>query len=250
MTPDTLAQQVAVHRAHVIADDEALAVVQRIAPRLARESAERDAQRRLPFAELSASGLLGIYLESEAHAKHVQDYGTRLTSTSDGDFVLNGVKHYSTGVLFAHWIGPQIHGATAQVLHAAIDAGIAAGELAVRLRSAEAVLAAAARSIDAARADLNDDTDATRVPTPSGRQSVGDLAHRWGTGPARLTPDLTRPQGARRSDPRAATRAPAGCRCPTPSDLRRRRGGRLRARSHRRLAGVQGCVYWVAQVFP
>jgi SsuE family FMN reductase len=313
-TPNTPTHQVAAHRAHVIADDdEALAAVQRIAPRLARESAERDAQRRLPFAELaalSASGLLGItvprehggaqvrtatlvevfrqlavadpniaqipqshvvYLEvlrvqgtsaqqelfftealagrrfgnaqSEAHTKHVQDYRTRLTSTSDGGFVLNGVKRYSTGALFAHWIGvlghddhnqlqvayipadtsgvtiiddwdgmgqrttangtvrldavpvpaeyivphhltftgPQIHRATAQVLHAAIDAGIAAaalgegvefvrtrtrswfeagvtagaestaddplliqraGELAVRLRSAEAVLAA------------------------------------------------------------------------------------------------------------
>jgi alkylation response protein AidB-like acyl-CoA dehydrogenase len=261
-TPNTPAHQVAAHRAHVIADDdEALAAVQRIAPRLARESAERDAQRRLPFAELaalSASGLLGItvprehggaqvrtatlvevfrqlavadpniaqipqshvvYLEvlrvqgtsaqqelfftealagrrfgnaqSEAHTKHVQDYRTRLISTSDGGFVLTGVKRYSTGVLFAHWIrvlahddhnqlqvayipadtsgvtitddwdgmgqrttasgtvrldavpvpaeyivphhltftGPQIHRATAQVLHAAIDAGIAAAAL-------------------------------------------------------------------------------------------------------------------------
>jgi alkylation response protein AidB-like acyl-CoA dehydrogenase len=160
-TPDTLAQQVAVHRAHVIADDEALAVVQRIAP--------------------------------------------RLTSTSDGDFVLNGVKHYSTGALFTHWIGvlarndhdqPQVEFVRirsrpwfeAPVDSAAEDLLLIqrAGELAVRLRSAEAALAAAARSIDAARADLNDDTGATRVPTPCTTRCAGSCstsAASWCTAP-------------------------------------------------------------------
>ncbi|MFJ4920680.1 SfnB family sulfur acquisition oxidoreductase [Streptomyces sp. NPDC088725] len=91
--------------------------------------------------------------------------------------------------------GPQLHGAVAQLLHAAIDAGIASaalaeaaefvrtksrpwfesgyetaaedpllvqrfGELGVRVRAADALLAAAADAVDAARASLTDDTAA------------------------------------------------------------------------------------------
>ncbi|WP_327673755.1 MULTISPECIES: SfnB family sulfur acquisition oxidoreductase [unclassified Streptomyces] len=198
--------------------------------------------------------------QSEAGTQHVQDIRTRLARLSDGAYVLDGVKHYSTGALFAHWIpvlaradddtlhvayvprdapgltvvddwdgmgqrttasgtvrlesvpvpadrvvphhltfqGPQLHGSVAQLLHAAIDAGIASGalgeavefvrtksrpwfesvdeghataaddplliqrfgELAIRVRASDALLAAAARSVDAARADLTDDTAA------------------------------------------------------------------------------------------
>ncbi|OAH09711.1 SfnB family sulfur acquisition oxidoreductase [Streptomyces jeddahensis] len=316
--------------AKVIADDaEALAVAAELAAHFRKNAAERDAQRRLPHAELdrlSASGLLAVtvpaefggadvrqetlaeifrllasadasiaqipqshfvYLnvlrrqgtsrqqefffrevlsgkrfgnaQSEAGTKHVQDIRTRLEPGPDGNgsYVLTGVKHYSTGALFADWIpvlaraeddnlhvayvprdapgvtvvddwdgmgqrttasgtvrldavhvpadrvvphhltfqGPQLHGAVAQLLHAAIDAGIASGalteavefvrtksrpwfesgfetaaedplliqrfgELAIQVRAAEALLAAAARSVDAARADLTDDTAA------------------------------------------------------------------------------------------
>jgi SfnB family sulfur acquisition oxidoreductase len=91
--------------------------------------------------------------------------------------------------------GPQLHGAFAQLLHAAIDVGIAGGalaeavafvrastrpwfeagvekaaddplliqrfgELAIELRAAEALLSEAARQVDAARADLTDATAA------------------------------------------------------------------------------------------
>ncbi|MFE9356153.1 SfnB family sulfur acquisition oxidoreductase [Streptomyces olivaceoviridis] len=198
--------------------------------------------------------------QSEAGTTHVQDIRTRLVGRPDGSYVLDGVKHYATGALFADWIpvlaraedetlhvayvphdaagltvvddwdgmgqrttasgsvrlesvpvpadrvvphhltfrGPQLHGAVAQLLHAAIDAGIAAGaldeaaefvrtksrpwfesvdeghetaaedplliqrfgELAIRVRAADALLAAAARSVDAGRADLTDDSAA------------------------------------------------------------------------------------------
>ncbi|WP_407548699.1 SfnB family sulfur acquisition oxidoreductase [Streptomyces sp. Pv4-95] len=91
--------------------------------------------------------------------------------------------------------GPQLHGAVAQLLHAAIDVGIASGalaeavafvrsksrpwfesgfetaaedplliqrfgELAVRVRAAEALLAEAARTVDTAEAALTDDSAA------------------------------------------------------------------------------------------
>ncbi|MEV6881345.1 SfnB family sulfur acquisition oxidoreductase [Streptomyces sp. NPDC051135] len=191
--------------------------------------------------------------QSEAGTKHVQDIRTRLAPRPDGSYVLDGVKHYSTGALFAHWIpvlaravddtlhvayvprdapgltvlddwdgmgqrttasgtvrlesvpvpadrvvphhltfqGPQLHGTVAQLLHAAIDAGIASGALAeaadfvrtksrpwfesgfetaaedpllvqrfgeldLRVRAAQALLREAARTVDAARDDLTD----------------------------------------------------------------------------------------------
>ncbi|KQX63957.1 SfnB family sulfur acquisition oxidoreductase [Streptomyces sp. Root1310] len=215
-----------------------------------------EGQRKFFFAELLSGRRLGN-AQSEAGGKHVQDIRTRLESRPDGSYVLTGVKHYSTGALFADWIpvlaradddrlhvayvpsdapgltvlddwdglgqrttasgtvrldgvpvpgdrvlphhltfeGPQLHGATAQLLHSAIDAGIAAGalaeaaefvrtksrpwfesgvetaaedplliqrfgELALEVRASEALLREAARSVDAARADLTDDTAA------------------------------------------------------------------------------------------
>ncbi|MER6223091.1 SfnB family sulfur acquisition oxidoreductase [Streptomyces sp900105755] len=310
--------------AHVIADDtEALAVAAALADAFRAGAAERDAERRLPRAELdrlSASGLLAVTVpaehggadvdaltlaeifrllgsadgslaqipqshfvyvnvirrqgteeqrkfffaellggrrfgnaQSEAGTKHVQDIRTRLERQGDGTYLLTGVKHYSTGALFADWIpvlarteddnlhvayvprdapgltvvddwdgmgqrttasgtvrldgvavpadrvlphhltflGPQLHGAVAQLLHAAIDVGIAGGalaeaaefvrtksrpwfesgvesaaedplliqrfgELAVQVRASEALLREAARAVDTAGADLTD----------------------------------------------------------------------------------------------
>ncbi|WP_399137833.1 SfnB family sulfur acquisition oxidoreductase [Streptomyces sp. NBUA17] len=314
--------------AHVIADDaEALAVAAALADEFRPGASARDAERRLPRAELdrlSASGLLAVTVpadhggadvrattlaevfrllasadgslaqipqshfayvnvirrqgteeqrtfffaellagrrfgnaQSEAGTKHVQDIRTRLTRRPDGSYALDGVKHYSTGALFADWIpvlarteddnlhvayvprdapgvtvtddwdglgqrttasgtvrlvdvavpadrvlphhltfrGPQLHGAVAQLLHAAIDAGIAAGalaeaaefvrtksrpwfesgaetavedpllvqrfgELALAVRASEALLSEAARTVDAASAGLTDDSAA------------------------------------------------------------------------------------------
>ncbi|MGW5120284.1 SfnB family sulfur acquisition oxidoreductase [Streptomyces noursei] len=207
-------------------------------------------------AELLAGRRLGN-AQSEAGTRHVQDLRTRLTPLPDGSFLLNGVKNYCTGALFADWIpvlaraeddrlhvayvpsgapgvtvvddwdglgqrttasgtvrlvdvvvpadrvlphhltfeGPQLHGAVAQLLHAAIDTGIAQGalaeaagfvrtksrpwfesgletaaedplliqrfgELAVQAKAAQALLREAARTVDTARADLTDDTAA------------------------------------------------------------------------------------------
>ncbi|MFF6824475.1 SfnB family sulfur acquisition oxidoreductase [Streptomyces longwoodensis] len=213
-------------------------------------------QRTFFFAEVLAGRRLGN-AQSEAGTQHVQDIRTRLTPRPDGSYRLDGVKHYSTGALFADWIpvlaradddelhvayvprdapgltvvddwdgmgqrttasgtvrlegvevpadrvlphhltfrGPQLHGAVAQLLHAAIDAGIASGalaeaaafvrtrsrpwfesgadtavedplliqrfgELALRVRASEALLKEAARAVDAARAGLTDDSAA------------------------------------------------------------------------------------------
>ncbi|MFD9493315.1 SfnB family sulfur acquisition oxidoreductase [Streptomyces sp. NPDC060005] len=310
--------------AHVIADDaEALAVAAGLAEAFRTEAPLRDAERRLPYAELeqlSASGLLGVTVpadhggadvrqetlaevfrllasadaslaqipqnhfvyvnvlrrqgtteqrkfffgevlegrrfgnaQSEAGTRHVQDIRTRLLPLPDGSHELTGVKHYSTGALFADWIpvlaraeddnlyvayvprdadgltvvddwdgmgqrttasgtvrldavtvpadrvvphhltfqGPQLHGAVAQLLHAAIDAGIAGGALAeaaefvrtksrpwfesgvdtaaedplliqrfgeldLQVRASVALLGVAARAVDAARDELSD----------------------------------------------------------------------------------------------
>jgi SfnB family sulfur acquisition oxidoreductase len=215
-----------------------------------------DEQRRFFYAEVLAGKRFGN-AQSEAGSRTVQEIQTRLTSTVDGSFVLQGTKAYSTGALLAHWIPvlakddrdrlqvayvphnapgvtvvddwsgmgqritasgtvvldqvrvpadrvvphhqtfdrPQLHGALAQALHAAIDVGIAGGaladaaefvrtrsrpwgeagvqsaaddpltiqrfgELAIRLRAAEALLDEAGTAIDAARADLNADSAA------------------------------------------------------------------------------------------
>ncbi|MFD8283429.1 SfnB family sulfur acquisition oxidoreductase [Streptomyces solisilvae] len=214
------------------------------------------AQQAFFFGEVLAGKRFGN-AQSEAGTKHIQDIRTRLTPAAAGSYTLTGVKHYSTGALFADWIpvlaraenddlhvayvprdapgltveddwdgmgqrttasgtvkldavpvpadrvvphhltfrGPQLHGAIAQLLHAAIDAGIASGalaeavtfvraksrpwfesgfetatedplliqrfgELALQVRGAEALLSAAARSVDTARGQLDDDTAA------------------------------------------------------------------------------------------
>ncbi|MFF4990983.1 SfnB family sulfur acquisition oxidoreductase [Streptosporangium saharense] len=211
------------------------------------------AQREFFFAEVLAGRRFGN-AQSEAGTKHVQDIRTRLVPEPDGSFLLSGVKHYSTGALFAHWIpvlaraeddtlhvayvprdahgltvvddwdgmgqrttasgtvkldrvgvpadrivphhltfqGPQLHGAVAQLLHTAIDVGIAAaalaeaaefvrtrsrpwfesgyesatedplliqrfGELGIQLRASEALLTTAARTVDLAAAGLTDE---------------------------------------------------------------------------------------------
>ncbi|MEV6765504.1 SfnB family sulfur acquisition oxidoreductase [Streptomyces sp. NPDC051105] len=213
-------------------------------------------QRKFFFAELLTGGRLGN-AQSEAGTKHVQDIRTRLERTTDGSYVLRGIKHYSTGALFADWIpvlaraedgnlhvayvprdapgltvvddwdgmgqrttasgtvrldgvpvpadrvlphhltfqGPQLHGAVAQLLHAAIDVGIAGaalaeaaefvrtksrpwfesgaetatedplliqrfGELALQVRTSEALLREGARAVDAAGARLTDESAA------------------------------------------------------------------------------------------
>lgn len=213
-------------------------------------------QRKFFFAELLSGARFGN-AQSEAGTKHVQDIRTRLRLRPDGSYDLTGVKHYSTGALFAHWIpvlarteddalhvayvprdapglsvvddwdglgqrttasgtvrleavrvpvdrvlphhltfqGPQLHGAVAQLLHAAIDTGIAAGalaeaadfvrtksrpwfesgvetaaedplliqrfgELAIRVRAAEALLGNAGRAVDTSAADLTDESAA------------------------------------------------------------------------------------------
>ncbi|MFE1930812.1 SfnB family sulfur acquisition oxidoreductase [Streptomyces sp. NPDC059474] len=214
------------------------------------------AQQAFFFGEVLAGKRFGN-AQSEAGTRHLQDIRTRLAPAADGSYTLTGVKHYSTGALFADWIpvlaraaddelhvayvprdapgltvvddwdgmgqrttasgtvrlaavpvpadrvvphhltfrGPQLHGSSAQLLHAAIDAGIASGalaeavtfvrtksrpwfesgfetaaedplliqrfgELALQVRGAEALLSAAARAVDAARGHLDEDTAA------------------------------------------------------------------------------------------
>ncbi|MGW5443297.1 SfnB family sulfur acquisition oxidoreductase [Streptomyces asiaticus] len=214
------------------------------------------AQQAFFFGEVLAGKRFGN-AQSEAGTRHIQDIRTRLAPAVDGSYTLTGVKHYSTGALFADWIpvlaraenddlhvayvprdasgltvvddwdgmgqrttasgtvrleavpvpadrvvphhltflGPQLHGAVAQLLHAAIDAGIASGalaeavafvrtksrpwfesgfetaaedplliqrfgELALQVRGAEALLSAAARAVDTARGHLDEDTAA------------------------------------------------------------------------------------------
>ncbi|MFF7446320.1 MULTISPECIES: SfnB family sulfur acquisition oxidoreductase [unclassified Streptomyces] len=213
-------------------------------------------QRKFFFGELLAGRRFGN-AQSEAGTRHVQDIRTRLTPRPDGSYVLDGVKHYATGALFAHWIpvlaraehdrlhvayvprdapgvtvvddwdglgqrttasgtvrlervevpadrvlphhltfeGPQLHGAVAQLLHAAIDTGIAGaalaeaaefvrtksrpwfesgvetaaedplliqrfGELALQVRASRALLREAADAVQAAQDDLTDDSAA------------------------------------------------------------------------------------------
>ncbi|WP_215452242.1 SfnB family sulfur acquisition oxidoreductase [Streptomyces sp. ATCC 21386] len=213
-------------------------------------------QREFFFGELLAGRRFGN-AQSEAGTRHVQDIRTRLEPRLDGSYLLDGVKHYATGALFADWIpvlaraeedalhvafvprdapgvtviddwdglgqrttasgtvrlervrvpgdrvlphhltfeGPQLHGASAQLLHAAIDAGIAAGalaeaaefvrtksrpwfesgvetaaadplliqrfgELALQVRASEALLREAARAVDRAGDALTDDSAA------------------------------------------------------------------------------------------
>ncbi|MFI9169574.1 SfnB family sulfur acquisition oxidoreductase [Streptomyces lincolnensis] len=118
-------------------------------------------------------------------------------TTASGTVRLDGVHVPADRVLPHHltFQGPQLHGAIAQLLHAAIDTGIAGGalaeaaefvrtrsrpwfesgaetaaedplliqrfgELALQVRASEALLREAARRVDAARADLTEESAA------------------------------------------------------------------------------------------
>lgn len=118
-------------------------------------------------------------------------------TTASGTVRLDAVAVPADRVVPHHltFEGPQLHGAVAQLLHAAIDVGIAGGalaeavefvrtksrpwfesgfdradedplliqrfgELAIQLRAAEALLSAAGQAVDAAGADLTDDSAA------------------------------------------------------------------------------------------
>jgi hypothetical protein len=59
-------------------------------------------QQRFFFGEILAGKRLGN-AQSEAGTKHVQDIRTRLTPVPGG-YLLDGLKNYSTGALFAHWV--------------------------------------------------------------------------------------------------------------------------------------------------
>ncbi|MCX5401817.1 SfnB family sulfur acquisition oxidoreductase [Streptomyces sp. NBC_00102] len=135
---------------------------------------------------------------SAAGVTVVDDWdGMGQRTTASGSVRLDGVRVPADRVVPHHltFRGPQLHGAVAQLLHAAIDAGIAAGaleeaaafvrtksrpwfesgvekasedplliqrfgELSLRVRSSDALLAEAARAVDRAEADLTDDSAA------------------------------------------------------------------------------------------
>ncbi|MBI0295069.1 SfnB family sulfur acquisition oxidoreductase [Streptomyces sp. PRKS01-29] len=235
-------------------------------------------QQAFFFGEVLAGRRFGN-AQSEAGTKHIQDIRTRLEPRPDGSYELTGVKHYSTGALFADWIpvlargadeelyvayvpreapgvsvvddwdgmgqrttasgtvrlegvhvptdrvvphhltfhGPQLHGAVAQLLHSAIDAGIASGalaeavafvrtksrpwfesgfetaaedplliqrfgELAIQVRAAEALLSAAARAVDTARGRLDDDTAAeASIAVAAAKVAAADAAVETGS---------------------------------------------------------------------
>jgi SfnB family sulfur acquisition oxidoreductase len=220
------------------------------------------AQQAFFFGEVLAGKRLGN-AQSEVGTKNVRDYRTTLTpderSPAGEGWLLNGVKGYSTGALFADWIpvlahldvdgpmhvawvectapgvtvvddwdgmgqrttasgtvrledvevhaaritpyhltfeGPQVYGAFAQLLHAALDAGIARaaltdaaefvstksrpypdagvaraaddplvvhafGEMELQVRAAEALLAEAGRAVDRATARTGELTEET-----------------------------------------------------------------------------------------
>ncbi|MHC5905038.1 SfnB family sulfur acquisition oxidoreductase [Streptomyces sp. S6] len=139
------------------------------------------------------------YVPADAPGLTVDDDwdGLGQRTTASGTVHLDGVPVPADRVLPHHltFEGPQLHGAVAQLLHAAIDVGIAGGalaeavefvrtktrpwfesgfetaaedplliqrfgELAIQVRAAEALLKEAARAVDAARAELTDDSAA------------------------------------------------------------------------------------------
>jgi SfnB family sulfur acquisition oxidoreductase len=229
-------------------------------------------QKGFFFVEALAGKRLGN-AHSEAGTGHAQEHRTTLRPHPDGGYLLDGIKHYATGALFAHWIpvaaksadgdvvtafvpvnapgvtvtddwdgigqrttasgsvrldgvwvrpehvvptyrifrGPQLLGAHAQLLHAAIDAGIARGalieaasfvrnrsrpwfesaserpeddpltaqrfgELEITTRAAEALLVAAGRELDAARAELTAAGAAAASVAVAGAKAFADKA--------------------------------------------------------------------------
>jgi SfnB family sulfur acquisition oxidoreductase len=228
-----------------------------------------DEQRRLLYGEVLEGRRFGN-AQSELGTKTVADIRTTLIKNGDSTYTLTGVKHYSTGALFAHWIpvlakgedeenyvafvradtegvtviddwegmgqrttasgqvklenvrvpaelivphhltftGPQLYGAVAQILHAAIDVGIAraalndatafvrersrpwwesgvefasedqltiqqVGELEIQVRGAEALLSVAANRIDEAGRSLNDASAASASIAVATAKTVG-----------------------------------------------------------------------------
>ncbi|MEU9339716.1 SfnB family sulfur acquisition oxidoreductase [Streptomyces sp. NPDC048278] len=135
-------------------------------------------------------------------------------TTASGTVRLDGVAVPADRVLPHHltFRGPQLHGAVAQLLHAAIDVGIAGGalaeaaefvrtrsrpwfesgaetaaedplliqrfgELALRVRASEALLREAARAVDAARAGLTDASAAeASVAVAAAKVTAADAA--------------------------------------------------------------------------
>ncbi|MFE7479636.1 SfnB family sulfur acquisition oxidoreductase [Streptomyces sp. NPDC057552] len=139
------------------------------------------------------------YVPADAPGLTVTDDwdGMGQRTTASGTVRLESVRVPEAHVVPHHltFTGPQLHGAIAQLLHTAIDAGIAAGALAeavefvrtrsrpwfesgyetaaedplliqrfgeldLRRRAADALLATAAHAVDTARADLDDDSAA------------------------------------------------------------------------------------------
>ncbi|AXI77193.1 SfnB family sulfur acquisition oxidoreductase [Peterkaempfera bronchialis] len=154
----------------------------------------------IPVLARAEDGTLQVaYVPRDAPGLTVADDwdGMGQRTTASGTVRLEGVRIPADRVVPHHltFQGPQLHGAVAQLLHTAIDTGIAAaalaeaaefvrtrsrpwfesgvataaedplliqrfGELGIQLRATEALLTAAARAVDTATADLTDDTAA------------------------------------------------------------------------------------------
>ena len=129
--------------AHVIADDaEALAVVAALADEFRAGAAERDAERRLPRAELdrlSASGLLAVTVPAEHGGADVSARtlaeAAEFVRTKSRPWFESGVETAAEDPLLIQRFG----------------------ELSVQVRASEALLREAARMVDAAGAGLTDD---------------------------------------------------------------------------------------------
>jgi SfnB family sulfur acquisition oxidoreductase len=231
-----------------------------------------DRQKQMLFSEVLEGKRFGN-AQSELNTKTVREIRTALVKVDDETYTLTGVKHYSTGALFAHWIpvlalgedgknyvayvradsrgvtvvddwdgmgqrttasgavhlenvlvpselivphhltfnGPQLYGAVAQILHAAIDVGIARaalsdagafvrersrpwwesgadaacedtltiqqfGELEIEVRSAEALLGVASHSIDDAGRNLTDASAAAASIATATAKTIGARA--------------------------------------------------------------------------
>ncbi|WP_405584726.1 SfnB family sulfur acquisition oxidoreductase [Streptomyces sp. NBC_01190] len=151
------------------------------------------------LARAEGDALHVAYVPADADGVTVVDdwEGMGQRTTASGSVRLDGVLVPEERVVPHHltFNGPQLHGAVAQLLHAAIDAGIAGGalaeagefvrtksrpwfesgfekatedplliqrfgELAIQVRAADALLKEAARAVDAARAGLTDESAA------------------------------------------------------------------------------------------
>ncbi|MFG2653454.1 SfnB family sulfur acquisition oxidoreductase [Streptomyces sp. NPDC048436] len=161
------------------------------------------------------------YVAADAAGVSVVDdwAGMGQRTTASGTVRLDSVTVSADRIVPHHltFTGPQLHGAVAQLLHAAIDVGIAAGalseavafvrtksrpwfesgfdtaaedplliqrfrELSVRLRAAEALLSVAARAVDEAAADLTDDTAAeASVAVAAAKAFAGEAAVELGS---------------------------------------------------------------------